>query len=162
MTKQFVARTREFAQRHGIPLVSFERGQRKEEVAKTYYSRFAPAEGVVFIGVAQEKCSAFRSTKDNSPNSPYPRFSFYRGSVYVKQFYFYILDRDFGPCFIKFSTYFPFSARVWVNGHEWVKRQLAEEGIEYEPLENGIFWQLSASSFTSLTDSADRFGRAIL
>jgi hypothetical protein len=56
----------------------------------------------------------------------------------VNQYYFYGLDEDFGPFFLKFSSYFPYSARLCLNGHEYVKRQLAKEGIAYEPLANGI------------------------
>ena len=29
--------------------------------------------------------------------------------------------------------------RVWVNGHEWAKRQLDHQGIGYEALDNGFF-----------------------
>ena len=50
------------------------------------------------------------------------------------QYYFYVVDEDFGPLFIKFSSYFPYTARISVNGHEYAKRQLAMEGIEFEAL----------------------------
>ena len=49
-----------------------------------------------------------------------------------------MVDEDFGPLFIKFSSYFPYAARIGINGHEHAKRQLAHEGIEFEALENGI------------------------
>src|SRR5881397_1267682 len=52
--------------------------------------------------------------------------------------YFYGLDEDFGPFFIKFCTYFPYNAKLCINGHEYVKRQLAKEGIAFEALDNGI------------------------
>ena len=56
----------------------------------------------------------------------------------VNHFYFYGLDEDFGPFFIKFCTYFPYNAKLCINGHEYVKRQLAKEGIAFEALDNGI------------------------
>ena len=56
----------------------------------------------------------------------------------VNQFYFYGIDEDFGPFFLKFCTYFPYNAKLCINGHEYVKRQLAKEGIAFEPLDNGI------------------------
>ncbi|MFZ1537037.1 MAG: hypothetical protein WAT23_06615 [Chromatiaceae bacterium] len=37
-------------------------------------------------------------------------------------YYFYLVDEDFGPLFIKFSSYFPYTARVCLNGHEYAKR----------------------------------------
>lgn len=51
---------------------------------------------------------------------------------------FYWVDVDFGPLFIKFCAYFPYTARVCLNGHEYVKRQLAKEGIPFEALDNGL------------------------
>jgi hypothetical protein len=56
----------------------------------------------------------------------------------VNHYYIYGVDRDFGPFFIKFCTYFPFNAKLYVNGHEYAKRQLARKGIAFEALDNGI------------------------
>jgi len=47
----------------------------------------------------------------------------------VNHFYFYAVDEDFGPFFLKFGTYFPYNAKLCLNGHEYVKRQLAQRGI---------------------------------
>ena len=30
---------------------------------------------------------------------------------------------DFGPAFVKVCAYFPYPMKIWVNGHEWAKRQ---------------------------------------
>ncbi len=46
-------------------------------------------------------------------------------------YYFYVLDADFGPGFIKICTYFPYPAKVWLNGHEWAKRQARRAGIVF-------------------------------
>jgi len=54
-----------------------------------------------------------------------------RQPVFVKQYYFYIDDADFGPCFIKIGTYAPFPVRICINGHEWAKRQIEKKGIAY-------------------------------
>lgn len=61
MTDRFVRDIKGFAKRHRIPIVHFERGQRKDEIAQRRFARFRKKEGVVFIGVAQEKDNAFRS-----------------------------------------------------------------------------------------------------
>ncbi len=60
MVDSFVASIREFAERQAIPIVHFERGQRKEEIARRYLARFKGREGVVLIGVAQEMVASFR------------------------------------------------------------------------------------------------------
>jgi hypothetical protein len=56
----------------------------------------------------------------------------------VNNYYIYAVDRDFGPFFLKFCSYFPFNAKLCLNGHEYAKRQLAQEGIAFEALDNGI------------------------
>jgi hypothetical protein len=56
----------------------------------------------------------------------------------VNQYYFYCVDRDFGPFFLKLCSYFPYNGKLCINGHEYLKRQLAREGIAFEALDNGV------------------------
>ena len=43
-----------------------------------------------------------------------------------------------GPAFIKVCAYFPYPAKIWVNGHEWAKRQALKAGIGVTALSNGF------------------------
>ena len=70
----------------------------------------------------------------------------------VNHYYFYGIDEDFGPFFLKFCTYFPYNAKLCINGHEYVKRQLAKEGIPFEALDNGV---LSCANPTRLQQLCD-------
>jgi len=63
ITQAFARAVKSFAQKNSIPLIHFERGQRKDDVAAEYRKEFNQSEGVVFIGVAQEKANAFRARK---------------------------------------------------------------------------------------------------
>ena len=54
---------------------------------------------------------------------------FFRERRRVGAYYFYILDPEFGLGFIKICTYAPYSAKVWINGHEWAKRQAVRDGL---------------------------------
>ena len=56
----------------------------------------------------------------------------------VNQFYFYCVDDDFGPFFLKFCSYFPYNAKLCINGNEWAKRQAAKAGIGFTALDNGF------------------------
>ena len=51
-------------------------------------------------------------------------------------FYVYIFDEQMGPGFIKICSYFPYPVKVWVNGHEWAKRQAMAAGIGFTALSN--------------------------
>ena len=137
MTNAFLQQVDAFVEGHQIPVVQFRKEQRKDDVAAEYRRRFPAPEGVLFLGKAQEKVNVFRTEKRTGSNgTKYPWIV--KSSAPVNQFYFYCIDEDFGPFFLKFCTYFPYNAKLCINGHEYVKRQLAKEGIAFEALDNGI------------------------
>ena len=138
MSHDFVQSIHAFAATHGIDRVHFHKRQNKDEVTQQRLRTFSAAEGVLYIGVAQEKFSTFRVFKKLNPQTggSFPWLT--RAEVMCNQYDFYLLDEDFGPLFIKFSSYFPYTARVCLNGHEYAKQQLAKEGIDFVPLDNGI------------------------
>ena len=138
ISRAFVASTERFVTTRGIPLVTFLKEQRKDDVAAAFLAAFRAQEGVLFVGKAQEKVSTFRTQKRRNPTTGKTYPWLYRSTAMVNQYYFYVVDEDFGPLFIKFSSYFPYTAKVCLNGHEYAKRQLAKQGIPFEALDNGI------------------------
>jgi hypothetical protein len=136
MTNAFLASIDGFIKRKGVPLVAFKKGQRKDDVAKEHLAHFKGEEGVLFVGRAQEKAPVVRTERRYHKGKPYAWLV--RSTAMVNHFYFYCVDRDFGPFFLKFCTYFPYNAKLCINGHEYVKRQLARKGIAFEALDNGI------------------------
>ena len=124
-------------------------------MAKEYLSRFKGDEGVLFIGKAQEKTSVFRTESRRNPQSGKRYASIVRSTAIVNQYYIYAVDRDFGPFFIKFCSYFPYTAKLCINGHEYVKRQLEKRGITYEPLDNGILSCANVKRLQRLCDELD-------
>jgi hypothetical protein len=137
MRDRFVAAIDAFVEREGIEVVEFAKGQRKDDIAQDRLARFKGREGVLFVGKAQEKANVFRTAKRRtSSGKSYPWI--YRDTAMPNHYYFYLLDEDFGPLFIKFCSYFPYAVKVCLNGHEWVQRQLAKEGIAFQRLDNGI------------------------
>jgi hypothetical protein len=138
MTRGFVAKLEDFVTKHDIPLVQFEKGQRKDAVMAEHLRHFGHEEGVVFVGKAQENTPVFRTERRRSPTTGRPYPWIVRRSAMVNNYYIYAVDRDFGPFFLKFCSYFPFNAKLCLNGHEYAKRQLAQEGIAFEALDNGI------------------------
>ncbi|MGH3601861.1 MAG: hypothetical protein ACRDQH_16540, partial [Pseudonocardiaceae bacterium] len=133
----FTAGIRRYARDQGVPLVDFVRGRRKDDVMHEHLASFTAEEGVLFIGRAQEKNSVFRTEKRrNAQGDAYPWIV--RSTGVINQFYFYCVDTDFGPFFLKFSSYFPYNAKLCINGHEWAKRQVAKSEIGFTALDNGF------------------------
>ncbi|MEX2283303.1 MAG: hypothetical protein WEE89_12540, partial [Gemmatimonadota bacterium] len=146
----FIRSIERFTREHEIPLITFEKGQRKEDVAREYRRSFRQEEGVVVVGT-QEKAAVFRTEKRTDRlGEKYPWIV--RSTAMVNQYYFYCVDADFGPFFLKFCSYFPYNAKLCLNGHEYVKRQLEQEGIGYEALDNGF---LSCQDPSRLQEIAD-------
>jgi hypothetical protein len=99
---------------------------------------FGRDEGIVFVGKAQENTPMFRTERRRSPKTGRPYPWIVQRSAMVNNYYSYAVDRDFGPFFLKFCSYFPFNAKLCLNGHEYAKCQLAQQGIAFEALDNGI------------------------
>ena len=138
ISKEFVGAMERFAKEQKIPVLLFHKGQRKDDLAAAHLKKFTRQEGVLFIGKAQEKTSVFRTERrrNDKTGATYPWLV--RSTAMVNHFYVYCVDRDFGPFFLKFCTYFPYNAKLCLNGHQYVKRQLDNQGIGYEALDNGI------------------------
>ena len=123
MLDRFVGAIKTYATTQDVPVIAFERGQRKDDVVATHRVRRPMADGVVVIGVAQEKMRAFKAKKRSGPQGGVT-FDCSRQSVAVNHDYFYLQDPEWGPSFLKFGTYMPYPIKLCLNGHEWVKQQL--------------------------------------
>jgi hypothetical protein len=138
MSSAFVAGIDAFAQANDVPVIAFHRGERKDDIAREHFTRFEGDEGVVFIGKAQEKTPVVRTQRRRNPVTGRSYAWLYRSTAMVNAYYFYALDKDFGPFFLKFASYFPYNAKLCFNGHEWLKRQADKRAITYDTLDNGI------------------------
>jgi hypothetical protein len=87
--------------------------------------------------------------------SRHPHMEWGRQMGYVNHFYFYIWDSEWGAAFWKTNAYAPYPIWIWLNGHEWAKRQLEKTGIGYEALDNGL---RSCENPAGLQKICDRLG----
>ena len=155
MTKAFVTDIHGFIAARGLELVHFAKGQRKDDLTQRFLAEFADAEGVLFVGRAQEKAGVWRTQRRHNPVTGGSYAWLVRSSAFINFFYFYCVDTDFGPFFLKFSTYFPYTAKLCVNGNEWAKRQAAKAGIGFEALDNGF---AAVDDVEALQRICDSFG----
>ena len=93
---------------------------------------------MLYVGKAQEKARVMRTERRRSRRTggTYPWIV--DSTAMVNHYYFYCVDEDFGPFFLKFCSYFPYNAKLCINGHEYLKRQLAKRGVAFQALDNGI------------------------
>jgi hypothetical protein len=138
MTEAFVRRIEAFVEREGVNLIAFEKGVRKDDVTQRYLRDFKGAEGVLYVGKAQEKARIARTERRRCARTGMTYPWIVPSTAMVNHYYFYCVDEDFGPFFLKFCSYFPYNAKLCINGHEYLKRQLAKRGVAFEALDNGI------------------------
>jgi hypothetical protein len=138
----YVAEIHRFARIQGIPVVYFAKGENKEQVAAPLIAKAASEGGqgrVVLIGIAQEKAPVWRSWKaKGQEHAAHPHMEWGRQMGFVNHFYFYLWDPEWGGAFWKTNAYAPFPIWIWLNGHEWAKRQCEKAGIGYTALDNGF------------------------
>ena len=150
ITEKFRESVKALAEREEIPIYQFDHKERKDDIANLFRQQRGIRDGIVLVGVAQEKAQAFQGKKVDGS------FQFTRDkTVYVNHYYFYIDDADFGPLFIKVCSYAPWGTKLCLNGHEWAKRQLEKNGIAYEALDNGF---LSCADPEKLQEICDSLG----
>ena len=93
---------------------------------------------MLFAGVAQEKTRIWRTRQRTDPvtGKRYPWLC--QEQAMVNHWYFYGFDADFGPFYVKFCGYFPYTGQIYLNGHEYAKRQCARAGIGFTALDNAF------------------------
>jgi len=164
MGDRFRREVRAFAEAEGVPVLALKKPDRNrwDDRKVDHVRPFLDAAeregrfGVVAIVAAQEFQWVF-SAKNRSPKPGVVSYDFCKENRRVGVYYFYVLDPDFGAGFIKLCTYFPYPGKVWVNGHEWAKRQAAREGIGFTALSNGF---AACDDPDRLQGICDRFGPA--
>ena len=137
---QFRRAVGSYAEANHIPVVRLKGADRNADVMRPYLHK-AAATGrsqVAAIGVAQEPQIVWTARQRNTDPGKPPQFSFTKDNRRVTVYYFYLWDEGFGPAFIKICAYFPYPVKVWINGHEWAKRQAARAGIAFTELSNGF------------------------
>src|SRR6476619_6567355 len=87
----------DFAERKATPIIRFEKGMRKDDVMHKRLRKFKAREGVVFIGIAQEKARVPRTIRkgfgEGEGTIPWIDYT----TAMVNHYYFYCVDEDFGP-----------------------------------------------------------------
>ena len=141
-----------FPEDNRIPVVRFGKNdpQDRGDAAVSGPSSGAGRPGVAAIGVAQEFAPVFTATKKQRGKTVW--FSFAVSQRRVSCYYFYVCDDDFGPAFVNVCAYFPYPMKIWVNGHEWAKRQAIKAGIGFSELSNGFATCTDAAALQAICD----------
>jgi hypothetical protein len=150
LSAQLKAHAQTIAEKAGRPYKHLTTSQPMEQQARTMAQKEGITEGLVCVYSVNETCRTFRVRYGEGK----PRI----GTdlrVCLVLYYFY-MDRDFGLMHVKIQTWFPFTVQVYVNGHEWLARQLTRAGLGFRQVDNAFTW---LEDVTKTQRLADRFWR---
>ena len=116
---KFHTNVKKFATEHNIPIIDARRNQEKNELAKEYLPKESDFTGVYLIIKSREMTYSFTSQKSKNNTNPQHR-NIIRQDRCVDHFYFYLVDRYWGPICFRFSSHLPFNVKVYLNGNRWL------------------------------------------
>jgi len=131
------------AQEHGLAIefIRSARAFRKEDRIRAILDQRGEQPGLVHIFAAMEPCTAFTPWHDKTTGKTTLRDK----DGKCLHYYFYVIDEEFGLCYLRVPTWAPCRLQFYCNGHHWLLGQLRQAGIAVEPLDN---------TFRALGDSA--------
>jgi hypothetical protein len=131
------------AREHGLEIefIRSAHAFRKDERIRALLDQRGEQPGLVHIFAAMEPCAAFMPWHDKTSGRTTLRYK----DGKCLHYYFYLIDAEFGLCYLRVPTWAPFRLQFYCNGHNWLARQLRQAGIAVETLDN---------TFRTLGDSA--------
>jgi len=106
----------------------------KEQLARDIAERDGITEGLVCVLAVLEPCRGF----DVRGNRKTHKLEIVRRARKCLHFYFYFLHPEFGFMHVRLQSWLPFEIQVYINGREWLCRQLDKKGIGYERYDNAL------------------------
>jgi hypothetical protein len=137
-TRQYQAWVEHYARNHNLPMIWPDKGVRKEDLVRPRQQRMVRQNrfGVYYIVQSMEQGWTFRAMAPKFPTQD-PNFQFLRKhkSRYT-HYYFYILDEVAGPMVLRVGSFLPFQITAYLNGHNFIERQLRRQNIPFTKEDN--------------------------
>jgi len=150
-----------FARNHNIPIEWAEKGVRKEDYVLPWLRRMTKrnAYGVYFIFKSMEQGPSFRVSVPKYPTKdPNHRILARQRSRFTHD-YFYIRDEVLGPMVMRVATFFPFQTTYYLNGHNFIERELNRAQVGFRKNDNAF---LAIDDIAALQAAADRLSPDII
>jgi len=125
-------------------------GQSKESMAQEIAKRDNVTEGLVCIFSVLETCTSFTVVGNRKTH----RLEVVPRQRKCLHLYWYFIHPEFGWMHVRIQTWAPYGIQIYVNGREWMCRQLSSQGIDFERSDNKI---ISLSDFDAATKLSEKF-----
>jgi len=108
----------------------------KEEAAQKIAQRDGIKEGLVAVLRCVEPCRTYKMRGNYQTKMLEPHLEWGK----CLPLYFYVQPRRFGLLHLRLQTWFPFLIHLCLKGHEWLARQMEEQGLSYRKADNRFTW----------------------
>ena len=108
------------------------RGKGKEDLAREIATRDGVSEGLICVLATLENCTTFGVVGNRQTK----KLEIVRQKGKCLHYYLYFLDREFGFMHVRLQSWFPFQIQLYINGREWLARQMDRKGISYQRYQN--------------------------
>lgn len=140
VTSQLKAHAQGIAAKNGRPFLYLESsttkasGTSKEDLAREIAHRDSVTEGLICVLSVLEPCSSFAVVGNRETR----KLDVVRRRRKCLHYYFYFIDEEMGFMHLRLQSWFPFQIQVYINGREWLSRQLDAGGTGYSRQGNCI------------------------
>lgn len=156
MARRFHEGVKNFAAEQNVPVITAHRGMDKFETAKKYREKFTGTSGVYLILRARETATTYASRAPHVPNPQAPNYrTIIKRIGFVDQYYFYLVDRYWGPISIRFSSHPPFNVTVYLNGNRWLAVEAAARGLKVTTSDNAVVRCDDPKALQAIAESLD-------
>jgi hypothetical protein len=135
-SQRLVEHAKGFTRKYHRPFTRYQGKIDKDAWAKEQQRLQPVKEGLIGILCVMECCGTFKLAYGEGR----PRIV--SAQVPQRVLYYYFLDRDLGLMHVRLQTWAPFTCQIYVNGHDYVARQLMHRGLVFEQTDNA-FTQLA-------------------
>jgi hypothetical protein len=139
-TEELTANAKAVAAEAGRPYMYSDRSRRrggdltKEDTARAIADRDGITEGVVCVFSVVEPCWSFQVRADHRTH----RLEAIRRERKCVHHYLYLIDPEFGFMHVRVQAWIPYEIQIYVNGREWLARQLDAAGVGYRRYDNAL------------------------
>ena len=155
-TERIANNARKLVTDAGRPVISFDhvktrnRTQHKDELAKSIAERDGITEGIICLISAVETCFSFQVRKRYESG----KLELFRRERKCLHHYLYLIDDEFGFMHVRIQGWIPYECQIYLNGREWLARQLDKAGIGYVRDDNSL---LAVDDLDAAAELCDRF-----
>jgi hypothetical protein len=139
-TNEYQAWMETFANNHAIAIEWAQPKVRKEDYVRPALRRMERAgqHGVYFILKSMEQGQTFHSMIPRfATTDPNYRIMDRQRSRFT-HYYFYVRDETLGPMMMRVASFFPFQATYYLNGHNFIEKELDREKVSFRKNDNAF------------------------